>query len=512
MDREAIDQLEQTAQASFAEIGFPDAVSAFGVGIGWTATLDQWLTVYPDSQVLSDALRRDLPRRYRHEIHRERSLSPHDFEVPAATAAEELHELLEPRGEDEEGLLLKLIKEIADASIGDLKRVTWVTLLSTANESTVVGGLVVDNLAVAASPTFPWGFSHPVWFTGHWRSCPFPCSLAGAVVAAILQNSSMGITSPWYATDNLAVGPTPSELVRTGARALLESAVREAVSDKRHTPVWNGNRHAMFDTCNSLAELTHERASLHGELVVAPWTPDDSAVLIKFVAPILLEQTRRIRKLLEMTGDGIALVINDRVAMGLAQGYENIAASHRGVLTIKFLGDSAWEVVQRKKVLFRVRRGRPAVVRTRFDERQLSAVMPSSAYEELLRQIVKRAESAPHGTTIVMTHYAAAETLRLQREGTPVVPVHPSTEMAGALMSIDGALMLDFDGQCHAAGVILDGSATTRGDPSRGSRYNSAVRYLDSIQDPDAVVCVFSEDGAVDILTKADSASQFVPR
>jgi hypothetical protein len=34
-----------------------------------------------------------------------------------------------------------------------------------------------------------------------------------------------------------------------------------------------------------------------------------------------------------------------------------------------------------------------------------------------------------------------------------------------------GGVLIDPNGTCYAIGVILDGIATTKGDPARGSRY-----------------------------------------
>ena len=51
----------------------------------------------------------------------------------------------------------------------------------------------------------------------------------------------------------------------------------------------------------------------------------------------------------------------------------------------------------------------------------------------------------------------------------------------------------------HAIGVILDGVATEIGDPSRGSRYNSAVRYLETSEIATLFILV-SEDGMINVL------------
>lgn len=72
--------------------------------------------------------------------------------------------------------------------------------------------------------------------------------------------------------------------------------------------------------------------------------------------------------------------------------------------------------------------------------------------------------------------------------------------------SIDGAVFVDFEGNCYACGVILDGAAMEKGDMGRGARYNSTTNYLKVLRDsPDIgnreiVGIVVSEDGMVNIL------------
>jgi hypothetical protein len=63
---------------------------------------------------------------------------------------------------------------------------------------------------------------------------------------------------------------------------------------------------------------------------------------------------------------------------------------------------------------------------------------------------------------------------------------------------IDGAVLLTPDCVCHGIGVILDGIATGTGDPGRGARYNSAVRYATTAPAP-CVIVIVSEDGMIDL-------------
>ena len=57
--------------------------------------------------------------------------------------------------------------------------------------------------------------------------------------------------------------------------------------------------------------------------------------------------------------------------------------------------------------------------------------------------------------------------------------------------------MLDVTGTCYAIGVILDGIATAKGNSERGSRYNSAIRYVEN--NGNCVAIIISEDGMVNL-------------
>ena len=74
------------------------------------------------------------------------------------------------------------------------------------------------------------------------------------------------------------------------------------------------------------------------------------------------------------------------------------------------------------------------------------------------------------------------------------------------MTAIDGAVLLGPDGVCHAIGVILDGLAGDRGDPERGARFNSAVRYVDSRQEV-CLAIVVSEDKTLDVIEKDSQSS-----
>ena len=81
-----------------------------------------------------------------------------------------------------------------------------------------------------------------------------------------------------------------------------------------------------------------------------------------------------------------------------------------------------------------------------------------------------------------------------------------NTEYLSSFSSIDGAVLLDFAGQCHAIGAIIGGEpdATVKGDIGRGSRYNSARNFLAwaAKRYPGVLFLsiIVSEDGIIDVL------------
>ncbi len=85
----------------------------------------------------------------------------------------------------------------------------------------------------------------------------------------------------------------------------------------------------------------------------------------------------------------------------------------------------------------------------------------------------------------------------------------PDTKILSRLSSIDGAIMADFQGRCHAYGMILDGAVVKDGNADRGSRFNSTKTYIENrVYDergqfdsgkPPFFGVIFSDDGMVNI-------------
>jgi DNA integrity scanning protein DisA with diadenylate cyclase activity len=118
---------------------------------------------------------------------------------------------------------------------------------------------------------------------------------------------------------------------------------------------------------------------------------------------------------------------------------------------------------------------------------------------DYLWDLARKATTQPNGTILVISAGAAQEAQRLTRQCFRVVPRIMTPTVLRLVTNIDGAVLIEPNGICHAIGAILDGLATEKGDSSRGSRFNSALRYVNSSKYP-VLAVVVSEDGWIDLL------------
>ena len=86
-------------------------------------------------------------------------------------------------------------------------------------------------------------------------------------------------------------------------------------------------------------------------------------------------------------------------------------------------------------------------------------------------------------------------------QGTTIEPILLTQQNVEQAAAIDGAILIDVDGYCHGIGVILDGEVRVRGNPARGARFNTALRYANA-QNEGRLVVVVSEDGHVDLFPR----------
>lgn len=213
---------------------------------------------------------------------------------------------------------------------------------------------------------------------------------------------------------------------------------------------------------------------------------------------IHLSNHRAVRKLLEATRAQTALLCDGRSIFALDSTEEQPASP---CLDVHIHGRGKWSLKSDQLPAFHVEDGRAGLPAERLERTALGELVRRRLNVELiddLWQVVEAASQAGHGTVLVITDSAADEAQRLAGQSTPIIPARLQPSAIDAITSLDGALMLDPEGVCHAIGVILDGTADGSGDPSRGARFNSSARYVASHDR--TVGVVISEDGMIDLV------------
>lgn len=324
-------------------------------------------------------------------------------------------------------------------------------------------------------------------------------SLIDAAIDELLEQAAVGLLMPdpgLRTRDREA-----EETVRSAGRRL----VRDTAFRVNHREI--GGFYRFFEACDKISALKYEQTEGHGRLLLAPRDQKDIRTRIAFKGSVSLRDHRRVRKLLELTSLEGALHTNSVGVFGLID--VNVSSvEEENVFEVVFLGHHHWELRHACELLMGVSFGQPYLPKLLGYETKLRQDLPrlfsgiQSDSTELLLSLVRQAERERHGTLMVISVEAAAEADRLKNQATPIEPCVLTPELLGHLTGIDGAVLVDTNGYCYAIGVILDGQASVHGNPGRGARFNSAIRYVQFATDRgiSTLAVVVSEDGGVDVI------------
>lgn len=302
--------------------------------------------------------------------------------------------------------------------------------------------------------------------------------------------------------------PDPGRFTHRSTRDAEEIA-RIAAKDFLHTPGLSIEQRYihtdLFDALNLVSSLMYEGVKGIGQLILVD--PDNDAVefLAKFVEPVPFREPRWVRKVLQMSATGVGIIANSQHIFGLGRLKDSHDSSAQDAFTVAFIDHYHWELYCGSQALLRSHYAVPKLPQEPFDKTAFLAnyarLFPLSSQENglhlwnlLLTQI-----NQEHGSMIVVAEDAANEAHRLSKQGTNIVPIRLTESLLRCVSGIDGTILLDPAGFCHAIGIILDGEATDQCTPSRGSRYNSGVRYVQT-GSTRRLAIVVSDDRTIDII------------
>ncbi|MFF5400500.1 diadenylate cyclase [Peribacillus butanolivorans] len=264
-----------------------------------------------------------------------------------------------------------------------------------------------------------------------------------------------------------------------------------------------------FPELNLISITPYEGAECKGYLLINEEKPD-----VKLSIHVHLNEHKRIRKLLEVSDRDLILLVKPYTL--IVYGFKVRKSKNEkfnGTL-IEFKSKLSWHCSIDNTPIFQSDNFQ---IKLPFNdtndtvpiENAICNVFKNSNEEvtdkdiNLLIDLVLAAKEQKKGTILVILEkkIAKSEAKKLTQSSTLIVPKKLQAQLIKRFSGIDGAIIVDTKGICHAFGVILDGDIT-EGDPGRGARFNSAHRYFATKkkQDIPCFLVVVSEDGHISIL------------
>lgn len=322
-------------------------------------------------------------------------------------------------------------------------------------------------------------------------------SLIHAAIYAVLHEATEELHSP-----------DPGRFTHDSMRD-AEEIVRIAAKNFLHTPGLSIERRYintdLFNALNLVSSLMYEGAKGIGQLILVD--PDNESVefLAKFAEPVPFREPRWVRKVLQMAASGVGIIANSQYIYGLGRLKELHDSKAQDAFTVAFIDHYHWELYCGSQALLRSHYAVAKLPQEPFDKAAFLAsyarLFPLASKECGLHlwNLMLAQTSQEHGSMIVVAEDASSEAYRLSKQGTSIEPTKLTKTLLQSVSGIDGTILLDPEGFCHAVGIILDGEATDECTPSRGSRYNSGVRYVQT-NSARRLAIVVSDDRTIDIL------------
>lgn len=283
-----------------------------------------------------------------------------------------------------------------------------------------------------------------------------------------------------------------------------------------------------IDLITSLSATDYESKSPEGEnIAILPslkWLEKNAVAVFEPLDRVALEQPqlRAIRKQLNVCGNGALAVYKDD-STGI---YKTVGLISKEVALkfprFQFQKHAEWLFAvadSKDKGDGRVRYCNGSLMLPVLDlrdvyQKKANRLPIKDKTREQLSHIINAVNGCKHGAILIIAEkkiiQKEVKRLASNKRGirlAPRVPLIQNEKPSPVLeqfAAVDGAIFLDFDGNCYAFGVILDGIVNNDGNNARGSRYNSTKAYTEWVRDvkyPGATILgvVKSEDGMMDI-------------
>ena len=290
-----------------------------------------------------------------------------------------------------------------------------------------------------------------------------------------------------------------------------------------------------IDLITALSATAYESKGPEGKsIAILPslkWLEQDTVAMFEPLDSVALEQTqlRALRKQLNVCGNGALAVYKDDIT-GV---YKTIGViSQKVALTLprfQFQKQAEWIFTvadSKKKGDSRVRYSNGALMLPILNlqdvyKKKLDKLQIKDETKNQLANIINAANRCKHGAILIIAERKLIQKevnrLASNKRGIRLAPPVPLIQdekpspFLEQFATVDGAIFLDFDGNCYAFGVILDGVVNNDGNNARGSRYNSTKAYTEWVRDvkhrgATILGVVKSEDGMMDLFDKTEKS------
>jgi DisA bacterial checkpoint controller nucleotide-binding len=320
-------------------------------------------------------------------------------------------------------------------------------------------------------------------------------SLIEAVIVQYLQETGPGLTAERPGAGISNINDQDYLFLNASKRLMRTTAAASAGS---HFAV-----EGLFDVSNTLSTQKYEGKEGIGRIIFARPGHPHVGMHVSLLSPVPLQSFGAVRKLLQMASDDVSLLCDAAQVYGLGRVLPTYDMAAEDVFTVRFTKQFVWDLLHGEHRLMHVRYGQASINIPGFPEEKfrtdIARVFKGIGNEAVDRLcgLARSAAAQKHGCMLVISSAAKTEAKRLDNQCTGVAPFPLTDAIIPKLTAIDGSVLIDTTGICHAIGVILDGAASPRCSPERGARYNSAIRYVYGRND--AMAVVKSEDGLVNV-------------
>lgn len=327
------------------------------------------------------------------------------------------------------------------------------------------------------------------------RRHKLPTSLLFTYIELFLQEAIMSIKS----SNTFPLIRTTKEIMVLAGRNMLQWAFEQ--SDRSTQSSADVER--FYDSCTTISNLKYEGAESVGSVVISQGKFYFGGDNLHFKNYFGINNHRKVRKLLEITDKETMLVTNSDEIFGVAK-LSNDELSQ--MFSIEFMGSGKWCLKYGNTVLMDIEFGVPGLVKKDNTNRLKTKYIDLFGWHEEnfneINKLVNVLNSQKNGSMLVIMDDPGEESTRLKSQAFEIIEQKISSEQIKLISAIDGAILMNPQGVCYAIGVILDGTASTNGDSSRGSRYNSAIRYKEYMVNQkrkNVLIIIVSEDGMCNI-------------